>query len=495
MRIEDLLANCEKEQLHLTGKIQNFGALLRIDDKTLNVTHVSENCALFCGESPESLLGKSVSAISWLHDDDFQALPENAGSRTLLLYREANGIPVHIRLIRGKGFYIVEVEAMPEEKSRASLSELEAMLYPSSGASWNDSDYFDRLLNTLSSLISYERAMLYRFEEDWVGEVVAEHTVNAEILYKNLKFPASDIPEIARKMYFENPSRLIAAVAAEPVTVISRENAIPDLTWSDLRSASPVHLEYLKNMGVMSSYSIGLIISGKLWGIVACHHPKPIYFDAETRSKAEALVKQFCSVYKTYKARQRVRQLGEADNKVHDMLLLCLGERASSVACANLAFWLKQNFYCTTVAIVINGQWYQNGELIDESTLNKLDRYLSRDVSNHIFHTQNMSSEQDDEALATASTRGVMAIRLSYEKQALRCYILRPPEAQHTYWAGNPKKASQQASNTGALSPRSSFEKWTQVRGNESRPWTVEDQLLVKKLRAVLLKNIKAFSG
>ncbi len=491
MDVTQLLANCEKEQLHLSGKVQSFGALIVLDEESLIVTHASRNIEHFIAGGASRLLGSDIGQLEWLREDMLSDLPQSPGERVTFYDYVVGPHICHIRLIRSEGAVVIELEEAQTPQSFMSYQALEARLYPEASEVWEESDYFNQLLNTLHEVLPYQRLMLYRFESDWVGEVVAESVIDGDKLYQGLKFPASDIPAIARRLYFQNPSRLIPDIEADAVEVLGIDNETVDLTWSDLRSVSPVHLQYLTNMGVGASYSIPLIISGKLWGIVACHHPDAVSMDVTSRLTAEKLVSQFCTLFNTYRSRKRLNLLRNIEQRVDEMVRVLSGQD-SETSCQFLADILLYELNASSTALLLGGTWYQAGREVDENTLNQLDREIKNDFSDFIFQTQNIT-EQYGESVNDPAIRGVLAIKPNFETMALRCYAFRLPEAQYSEWAGNPDKAQQKADATGTLSPRSSFEKWTEARGEASREWTRENVLLAKKVRAVILREADKF--
>lgn len=485
MDVSELLANCEKEQLHLTGHIQPFCGLILVDEESQHITHVSGNIEVLTGLPAKQMLGETMATLSWLTDEDVQQLAHEPGARHYCFYRSVNGQEVHLRLLRSEQAIVIEIEPVRSQNAM-HYHWLESQLYPPADVTWSDTQYYDALLETLQEALPFERLMLYQFDSDWVGEVVAERSEYHKE-YLGLKFPASDIPAIARKMYFQNPSRLIADISAEAVPVLSVNNSTPDLTWSDSRSVSPVHIQYLSNMNVQSSYSIPVIISGKLWGIVACHDPATKLLDAQHRHIAERLVKHFSTVYNGYRSKQRLSMLSRIEAKVNEMIAE-LSRLDANESCQYLADSLLEHMEGSTAAIYLNDQWFQAGDNIDPALLQALDKQVQRDFSDFIFCTHNVMEEYGD-SFSEPAIRGLMAIKPNFESYTLRCYVFRVPEAQYTHWAGNPDKSLQQVSDDGVLSPRSSFKSWTEVRGEACRYWSRENELLAKKIRAVILRQ------
>ena len=125
-------------------------------------------------------------------------------------------------------------------------------------------------------LTGFDRVMVYRFAPDWSGEVVAEAVGDGVKSYLGTHFPASDIPKQARELYTRKLLGFIPDVTYSPVPLLAFKEEPPlEMGQCVLRSVSPIHREYLRNMEVAATLTISLVIRGKLWGMIACHHGKP----------------------------------------------------------------------------------------------------------------------------------------------------------------------------------------------------------------------------
>ena len=488
LSIDDVVANCEKEQLHLSGQIQSFGALLVVDSELQEIRYASVNTEDILGIEAGTLIGQSLTGQSWFDDVLCAEIGKSEGDRVCRFDHQLDGRVVNLRVLRGDNTFIVEVEPVNEDGSHWSLSELRAMLYPPANNEWGAKDYWNQLLAAIASVLPFHRLLLYRFEEDWTGEVIAEQARENDIQYLGLKFPASDIPQIARKMYFENPSRLIDHVDQPAVDLISESDTPPDLTWSDLRSVSPVHAQYLRNMGITTSFSIPIILSGNLWGIVSCHHPSHLYVDAQSRYQSEQLVKHFCSIYATYLSRQRLSLLSTIDDKISSITAQMSLLEGSDEALNLLLNETTDTCNGSFSAVVMNGSWTCSTDDTDISLLNSIDKHFRQDTSDYILSATNVRALPGLESVEEADVRGALVIKLDHSRENTRLYIFRGPEKQLVEWAGNPDKSKAQVNETGALSPRQSFEKWTEVKGEASLPWSKSDVLFAKKARVGLMR-------
>ena len=494
--VEALTANCEKEQLHLSGQIQAIGYMLVADADTLDIVATSDNISGLTGADPQQMLSLSLSTMDWLPESLLVNLNTKSGSREYVFNHFVHDERVHLRSFRADSRIIIEVEPARSKHSFSYAGQHGKLQSPSIDEENAQTEYWNSLLTALMGILPFNRTVLYRFSEDFSGEVVAEKVDEGEIRYLGLKFPASDIPAIARQMYFENPSRLIADVASPSVDLVSKDQVEIDLTWSELRSVSPVHNQYLINMGVATSYSIPLMISSKLWGIVSCHHPQAVPLDAQFRYEAEQCVRRFCSTYATFLSRRKLALLREYDDVLGSLLSqMTLVEDIDE---ANQFFVnaMKKRYEASHVALRIDDSWYNSDE---DHTFNDklelLDRKYRQDISDYVLHTQSVTDIDGLDNITEPQLRGMMTIRISYERNAPRLYLFRPPEAQITNWAGNPDKGKQAEPSGGALSPRTSFKKWTQIKGESSLPWSTGDVLFAKKVRVSMLNLMNQAHG
>lgn len=281
------LSNCDKEPIHIPGAIQPHGAMLVVDDDLL-ITRVSANIEAFLGRSPTQLLGSSISD-ELLGDGVTSKLRQSLESHRVDLL---NPIPLRDHrfdcIVHRSGPHIIfEIEPRPEGAVPESLFAVAAQTAMSNLLALGKlQDVLDRAVCEIRRLTGFDRVMAYRFAADFHGKVVAEDKRDDWESYLTLHYPASDIPAQARRLYALNPIRLIVDVDYKPVQLVGGqgEPAI-DMSHAALRSVSPIHCEYLANIGVHASMSISLMVEGKLWGLIACHHSEPLHLSFATRSR------------------------------------------------------------------------------------------------------------------------------------------------------------------------------------------------------------------
>ncbi|NDV91504.1 GAF domain-containing protein [Alteromonas sp. 345S023] len=485
--LKTLLANCEKEALHLSGKIQGFGAALFIENESLVVTAASENVASYIGLSVSTLIGLKVHELDWLPLGVLYNLGVNPGSRAHAFNESVYGQQLNFRSHRSDSGILIEIEPTTAKVTQRQYLQLKTAILPNIGSDWKEQDYWEQLITTLNELLPCERVLLYRFNEQWSGEVVAEKVIDGLQPYLKLKFPASDIPAIARQMYHQNPSRYIADSGAEPVNFLTVSGAPLDLTYSDLRSVSPIHGEYMQNMGVRTSFSIPIMQQGKLWGIVSCHHSSVTHIDSHVRYQAESLVKYFSMIFSTFQSKSRLFLLTSLDQEVSRLSHLMVNKSSDNMNM--LVASVAKAFAAQSCALFLNDTWYFTADSgLDKSVLGDIDKCCRWNASDVILHEQDIRNIEGLASVQCDATRGIMLIRLNFEFDSARFYLFRVPEKQVTHWAGDPDKTKQKVNEKGVLTPRASFERWSEVDGEKGIPWSKKDILLAKKLRAALIR-------
>ena len=292
---EAQLDACEQEQLHLSGAIQPHGALV-VSDFRGQVLAAGGRMSEVTGLAPEDVVGRNLrdlfpSALTLL------AIPPAAGSYRRELFRQTPGPDGRgweaIAGFDGQTCLVEWQEAESAVPSPFQPSSIDVRTDPDDPAL---ASALVRAVRRLVQLTGFAKCMVYQFQDDWSGRVIAE-AGQADVFdqYLGLRFPASDIPSIARTLYLKNPYRMICDVSANPEPLArhsqtSHEDTAPDLTHSDLRSVSPVHVQYLKNMAVNASLSLPIVVHGEMWGLFALHHPVPAFLSLGLRGECLKVV-------------------------------------------------------------------------------------------------------------------------------------------------------------------------------------------------------------
>ncbi|MCW6511932.1 ATP-binding protein [Hyphomicrobiales bacterium BP6-180914] len=332
--------------------------------------------------------------------------------------------------------------------------------------------------------------MIYQFASDWSGEVIAEARDAAMPSYLGLHFPASDIPVQARRLYRSNPIRMIVSVDYEPSPLIHPPSAIGtapiDLSFSILRSVSPIHLEYLRNMGVGASMSVSVLRDGELWGLIACHHRTAKHVGYELRQACE-LVARFLAAQ--MEALDKLARAGRKA-KVEELRAQLADEIASGHTVAQAierqGDRLLQLPSAIGFAMVLPDAVARVGHCPEQSIMNGLSSWLASRQDDAVFQTDRIGELYEPAASHAETFSGLMAVPLArpHESHLIWC---RPEQAQTVQWAGNPAKPVDQRADASQLYPRQSFKAWTEEMRGRSLPWSVQDVSAAEQLRDIVL--------
>ncbi len=288
-QLEQALQKCESEPIHQIGQIQPHGVLLVVDSASaLQIVQVSVNLDRFFDLSAECALGRSFADLFGARAaEQLQALAETARSRNsaagkLTIAAAGASIELQAHVYLSNAGFAVELMADQTDHKETRLAEL--LLQMQDALLQIDTDreylrYFDQVAILVRTLCGYDSVMVYRFDSEWNGEVISQSRIETAPSYLGLHFPASDIPAQARRLYTLNLVRVVADIEAEPVPLQPALNPLAaeplDMTYSALRCLSPIHIQYLRNIGVRASMVVSIIQNGRLWGLIACHHHAP----------------------------------------------------------------------------------------------------------------------------------------------------------------------------------------------------------------------------
>lgn len=494
------LTNCDREQIHILGRIQSFGALLAISPDWI-VNYVSVNISEFINVTGENILGEPLSNVfceDVIHDirarlqlihgpDSVERLFGIQLTKSDQLFNVA----VHLS---GRHI-IIEMERQAETKRVDHMSYVKPMV-ERIGAAETTEKLCDVAARQLRGLIGYDRVMVYKFADDGTGIVVSESLSGQKESFKGLRYPASDIPKQARELYKRNMLRIIADVSDEGVQIIPElnpEGQPLDLSMSATRAVSPIHLEYLTNMGVGASMSISILKRGKLWGLFACHNDTPKALSYTIRSAAELFGQLFAFMLDQRESDEERVDQARARN-LHDRLMSQLA--ASGSVSDNLDDVLKgiETVIPYDGAVGwIDGNFTAIGQTPTREEFLGVARFLNTTEVSQIFYTDNLASLYPKAAGFVDRTAGIMVLPVS--RTPRDCIVLcRREVASMVKWAGNPNKPVTVGKFGARLTPRSSFDVWQEIVRNSCVTWTAGERRAAEAFRITLLEVILRMS-
>lgn len=503
VELEVDLTNCDREPIHQLGAIQPFGFLVAFSSDWL-VRRASANAASFLGIDAAELLGTRIDQL--MDGDLVHALrnrltmlrgPDAVERLFGLPLRSGADAPMFdFALHVVDDSVVLEGEPSGNEQRSDTASVIRAMM-TRLDETGELKDFWREGARQVRALTGFDRVMVYRFEPDGAGVVVAEASKAGIGHFLDLRYPASDIPAQARQLYLRTPFRIIADVAAKPVPIVPvrDERGKPlDLSLSVLRSVSPIHLEYLTNMGVHASMSISIIVEGRLWGLFACHHyagPRCPAF--ERRSIAELFAQMFAFKLES-RERQAMATYETQARAISDRLLAAV---AGDAMLLDNPQWLGSMLRDTVpndgIAIWINGKLATSGAVPPEAEMPAIVRRLNAMAAGRVFATDRLADVLPQAAAYSEVGAGLLAIPIS---RSPRDYVLlfRQEVVRTVTWGGDPHKPATYGPHGARLSPRQSFAAWAEEVRGRSRPFTEAEQRVAEMLRVSLIEVVLRLS-
>jgi light-regulated signal transduction histidine kinase (bacteriophytochrome)/CheY-like chemotaxis protein len=487
------LTNCDREPIHIPGSIQPQGCLLACDISFTVIRRHSKNIRDFLSTELAEINGATVEDV--LGADAAHSIRNalmhwpHATRPALLTSLQIGSAQFDLAAHRHKGETIIEIErsdqtesARPLHLSRTLIARLKEL-----GASNAMMDQTPRLVR---SLLDYDRVMIYRFSYDGAGQVVAESKRPDLESFLGQYFPASDIPRQARDLYLRNTIRLIADANAPRIPIEPERDPSGeplDLSFSHLRSVSPIHCEYLRNMGVAASMSISIIVSGKLWGLIACHHYSPRTLGMAERIAAEMFGDYFSLNLEAMHQRERLEASLRARRTLDDILLEVSYRDDIASFLSDRVDTFAAILPCDGVGIWLNGTWHGHGSVPPKSAIPGLARFISTVSEGRVWTTHQLSTQLPPAADYAAHVSGVLAVPLS---QMPRDYLFffRKEVIETIQWAGDPNKSYESGPLGDRLTPRTSFAIWKQTVERQSIPWNTADRDSAEAARTALLE-------
>lgn len=466
------LANCDSEPIHVPGAIQPLGALLAFDAAGV-LRYASETAPQVLGTplalgyrcEPGALPPGLEHYLSvWLDSADpvFDPLTLALDEHTydVIAHRNADGLTLLELERRGDDTGIADPARIYRGIERIRLQrDIPGLL--------------DRTVQEVQRATGFDRVMAYRFHPDDSGEIVAERRGDPTLEdWVGRRYPAGDIPAQARRLYTVNTLRQIADAQYQPVRVLGedRHDEPPlEMSFSVLRSVSPIHLEYMANMGVRASMSLSLVIGGKLWGMIACHHHSPRQIPYPARLACEALAQVLSAALANIEGSERAEQarrsaalvsrLAERVSASENVHLALSGGPDSPAALlpndAALCLWGN--------SVTVFGGIAPRGELA--GILCALDQSGQR-----LVHTSNIARDYPDLQTDLVPYAGLLACKFDPMNNGWLIW-LRKEQIETVVWGGKPEKQYAVGNLGPRLTPRGSFEAWREVTRDTSAPW------------------------
>lgn len=489
------LTNCDREPIHILGSVQPIGVLIAVSREWI-VERVSDNIGQFLGIETDAALGAPLMSLV-----SAEALHAIRNRVSILAGADAVERIFGVQLVDGRPAFdvaihisgdLIVVEAEPAKGGHGdATNKVRSMIARVDGKATFEG-FLQEGARLVRGLSGFDRVMVYQFDRDGSGEVVAEACRPGIGAFKGLHYPASDIPQQARALYKRNLLRVIADINATPVPIVPQldgEGRPLDLSLSILRSVSPIHIEYLRNMGVGASMSISIVVDDQLWGLFACHHYGPLSPDFELRSVCELFAQMFSM---RLESRER-RETMEFERRARDLSDQLLGAVASNEKLLNDPTWfsdiLTNAIQADGIGVWINGTAAFSGETPPPGEFRRLIGALNEVSGGRVLSTDHIPSVLPGAESFADRAAGMLAIPIS---RAARDYVVlfRQEIIRSVRWGGDPHKPMEYGPNGPRLTPRESFAEWKEMVEGHSKPFNNSELRVAETLRATLIEVV-----
>lgn len=490
--------NCDKEPIHIPGRIQPFGALIAGPLALDRISYCSANLPEFVPVEPSDILGAHFKVLLdplVLHD--IRNVLSNTSSRTQrerVGSYDIQGRPMEVFVHANcDSLVIVELEPLDQAASNQIERPVDKMRSILARAS-QEKDLL-KVLRTavlgLRALTGYDRVKAYRYAADGSGEVVAEARDSGIESFLGLHYPAWDVPAQARALQVKNPVRMLSDIRQDPIDVLAHEADAPplDLSLAHLRGISPIHVQYLENMGVGATMTIGLVVEGELWGMLSCHHMTPKVVTSEARIAAE-LFGQFLSLVIQQKlelsAAEARARAAEARRRI---IAETQADRDLLNAFKDLVPIFQDVIDCDGLAITRDGKVLSHGSTPGPDAIREIAQSLPND-ENLIEGSGKLIDDGWANGADLAASAGCLLVRAT-AAYPLQLMFFRDEVVRSIKWAGKPQKQIEDGEYGPRITPRGSFKAFIAEQKGRSTPWQVEDVAAARELQ-VLLTQITA---
>lgn len=492
------LSSCEKEPIHIIGKSQSHGVLVASNKETLEINQIGINSDKIFSISHEELLGKNLQEL--VGEKIADSLKVAVETDELLEVKELTindqnfvAIP-HL----SDESLVLDIEPVGKEVNSYHFQKQLTTILNNLQASESSIQLCEDAAKITKSIFGYDRVMIYKFDEEWNGQVIAEEREEGMESWLGLHYPASDIPKQARELFFKNRVRIISDVNYTPVEITPQFSPITneplDLSKSKLRGVSPIHIEYLQNMQVGASLTAALISNGKLWGLLACHHYDAKFINYYQRQSCEFLIQIFSNELSLKESNLFLKKINQ-QSRVRNQLLEQIhssGSIKKGLSEYNQKFTRLVD--CCGGAIVLDGKVRLVGDTPDKKQVKNLIKMFLSKKSDSLFFTKNLAMFYPEATKFKENGSGILSVRLGQSDKDFLIWF-RPEVVQTVNWGGNPENKATFDEEKQRLTPRKSFEKWTQELTGVSKAWTDYELSAARSLREsvsyVILENQK----
>ncbi|SFX09575.1 bifunctional diguanylate cyclase/phosphodiesterase [Marinospirillum alkaliphilum] len=486
--VDDLLQHGENEPIHQPGLIQPDGVLLVIDSENFRIIQVSANTNEWLGKKPDELLGQPVSQVLGAEAGGFllKVLSHPPSWQPQLQPLVYGGHTFSMRAHHHDSGILVEMEPLPDDEKLLTYR-----LFSRLGNFFDEMELTndpDRLLKMATRILlevtGHESVMVYRFDPEWNGQVTIEERTDGQQRFLGHHFPASDIPAQARRLYRINRTRQISNVHYTPVPLVPAVNPHTgslDLSRTQLRSVSPVHLEYMRNMGTLSSLTLSLMPDGHLWGLLVCHGSQPRYLCPQIRTFCSMVAQLVSENLQLALNRELSHQMSRLGRSIDLFNARFQAENDLAIGLGNIT-GLLATFEADAIALRLDGVDYLFGRPVCQSAIQCLKQSAHQNTRAGLAYAERVPVDLHGK---TDWICGYLFLPLSASGDEY-LVLLRAEKIATKFWAGEPAKAVREDTTSTQLSPRHSFAVWQEEIKGQSLAWERHHRAAASRLRRAI---------
>ncbi|MCX2480638.1 GAF domain-containing protein [Pedobacter sp. MC2016-15] len=488
---------CGKLAIHKTNSIQDYGYLIVLDINSLNIIQASENISELYSNPVEELIGLHFSNCIPEHAFDALKAEFDKGIRNRVPFKssfvtKATPVPVTLLCHIKEDMVILEIEKddeVPERVFSEVFQEVRSFIASIENTK-SLQEVCEASIHEIRRIAGFDGIRMYRFDEHWNGEVIAEEIEGTLESYLGQTFPASDVPKQARDLYVKNPFRLIPNkdyITHRLYPVINPiAGGFIDLSDCNLRSVAAVHLEYMANMHVAASMSIRVMVEGKLWGLISCHHITPNYLSLENRSIFEWL-----SIEISYRIAAIIKQEALIESgRLSDIkadIIQCIFSKGD-MAKGLMEDEGKQFLSLLDLdgfSVSINGDIVSHGIVPEQDEIENMLLWANSKSLGTVFSSHEFGEVYDDARHYQNIASGVVIIPINSHKGDF-VIGFRPERIKDISWGGNPNEAVNFEKDGIKYHPRNSFKLWQQTIFGQSKVWTEAELAIAESFKNFL---------
>lgn len=488
------ISNCDREPIHIPGCIQPFGALIATDKHLESITHVTSNIGEVLGVAAADALGQDLSAL--LPEQVIHHLRNVAGHPTIDSQRDRVGkYPLNqqhldISLHRSGAYFLIELEPVSAEEQDNQTAFTQArMLLARLQEETSTPALLKMAVKDLQRVTGFDRVMVYQFLPSGAGEVVAEALMDDLEPYLGLRYPASDIPQQVRAIALKIPIRAIADIDAPTADLIAADSTAEslDLSLTHLRAVSPIHLEYLANMGVQSSMNVAIIVRRQLWGLFAFHHNSVKLLSPDYRSTCDLFGQLFSLKFQQVLEEERFNTRKRTTSAISQVVKRLANHGSFTETVQALGEKLCSMLSAHGLAVIAKQDVQTYGEVPSHDVIMELIHQIQTHPTPDLVPLENLSQLDHVTASQLDKTAGALCLGISPTDEVFVIFF-RNEIIYEVRWAGSPEKDIIEGPEGPRLRPRNSFAEYRETVAGQCQPWSDPETVVALELRTGLMQ-------